>query len=199
MLNSTTAVRRQTQMRPRRAVGEALMPTLVRLAECSDRDLARQAKRVVLALYGETIHRDTITYLRSFSADELETVLDVMGTRGVEPHEVAEYLTLYLGPKEPIPVTSHHRVAARPLLGQRMAKGLIGLEALAAIRDASPGSTRGEYAQAILTIDMLDRFPTAVRASLVDTHDAALRGLIDQMVEQDVPAHMIQRLVEATI
>jgi hypothetical protein len=185
MLNSSTLTGRQTQTRSRRVVGDNLMPLLVRLAECADDDLAHSARAVVLSLYGGKLPSATRERLAQLSADDLETMLDVMAVRAIEPSEVPQYLVLYLGPS---------------LQTSCSDTAMSGFACLALQRDGEVGNRGGSVAAHILLLDLLGRLLPAVRDGIRSGSSATLRGLCDELAEHDdVPDPILTKLLEASL
>lgn len=189
MLNSQTLTSRQTQP-GRRVVGAALMPTLVRLAECADTDLSDTAKAVVMALYGARGSFTTRAGLASLTPDELETALDVLCSRNVD--DTGEYLRRYVGP-----VTAVQATARRVLQLVQAEPMPVGFDCLAQARDMEMHTPVGIMAARILKLDLLGRLSPAARGYLSMLPRDAVRGMLAEFAEHDLGEAVLIRMIEA--
>lgn len=192
MLNSQTLTSRQNQPF-RRVVGAALMPTLVRLAECADPNLSEAAKAVVMALYGARGNFALRAALGSLTLEELETALDVLADRDVP--DVGDYLRRYLGPAT---ATTQAQAATRRVLQLVQAEPpSIGFDCLALVRDAEMHSPRGLMAARILKLDFLGRLSALARAHLSMSPRDSIRGMLAEFVEYDLDEVTLVRMLES--
>lgn len=191
MLNSQTLPSRQTQP-SRRVVGVALMPTLVRLAECADTDIATTAKAVVMALYGARGGFVLRAGLASLTSEELATALDVLSTRDVP--DITAYLRRYFGPG-PVTRTTVRRVLQ--LVQDDMPQRVIGLDALTQVRDMEQHTPMGIMASRLLKLDLLGRLSESARSYLSMLPRDAIRGMLAEFAQHDLDEMTLVRLVES--
>jgi hypothetical protein len=194
MLNSQTLTSRQNQPF-RRVVGAALMPTLVRLAECADTEISDTARAVVMALYGARGSFVTRAGLANLTTEELETALDVLGNRGLAAGEVIDYLRRYCG--QPTQATQAAATTRRVLQLVQAEPPSVGFDCLAQVRDMEMHSPRGLMAARILKLDFLGRITPAARAHLAMLPRDAIRGLLAEFVEYDLDENTLLRMVES--